>query len=377
MSAHVRWQSVGWWQWVFLLLTAGGAVASFHASVSGLGAATHLSDLIPWGLCLGLNVFCGIALAAGAFTVAAIVYVADRPDWRSVGRASLVAGTLGYVVAMLGVVANQGLGERAWWTILHGWTPRSILSGAVWTCLLLIGVLFVEFLPDWSLPLARTPWFAALRRLDVSLVILAALLAMIHQYGLNRVIRLAGPRFSPLWSSSDLSLMFYLSSISGALAVLLFASWRSRLAFGKAIPHRLMEGIARALTMTVFLYLLLRLMELMEAGLFLVLLHFSRENALLLLELSLLFCGMTSLKEHENDPDRMFMGPVLIMAGVLTNRLNTSITAIEAAVRQSYWPSWSEVLIAYSLVAIGIAGFALAVKHMRVFPEADPPEEVD
>lgn len=374
MTAHAGRVQMSTWRWALLLLTAGGAIASLRTAVYGIGSTTNLSDLIPWGLCLGLNVFCGIALAAGALTVAAAVFVSDRQDWRPVARASLITGAAGYVVAMLGVVANQDLGERAWWTILSGWTPRSIISGAAWTLLLLAGVLLIEFLPDWSLSISGSRWLPILRRLDVSLVILAATLAILHQYGLNRVIALARTRVSPLWSGSTLPLMFYLSSISGALAVLLFASWRCRIAFGKTIPTPILREVARALTIFVFLYLLLRLTGLLENGVYSGLLHFSREHALLLLEIALFFCGMMSVKEHEADPSNAVIGPALIMAGVLANRINTSITAAEAAAGQQYWPSWSEVLIAYSLVGLGIAAFALGVKHLAIFPSAGCPD---
>jgi Ni/Fe-hydrogenase subunit HybB-like protein len=168
-----------------------------------------------------------------------------------------------------------------------------------------------------------------------------------------------------------LPLMFYLSSISGALAVLLFASWRCGLAFGKTIPAPVLREVARALTITVFLYLLIRLTGLIEGGIFPVLIQFSREHALLLLEIALFFCGMMSIKEHEADPSNTFVGPALIMAGVLANRVNTSITAVETAAGQQYWPSWGEVLIAYSLVGLGIAAFVLGVKHLEIFPAAD------
>lgn len=373
MTVHAGRMQMSVWRWMILLLTTGGAIASLRGAVYGIGSTTNLSDVIPWGLCQGLNVFCGIALAAGALTVAAAALVSDRPGWRVLARASLVAGTVGYTVAMLGVVANQGLGERAWWTILSGWTPRSILSGAVWTLLLLAGALLIEFLPDGSLSVLRSCWVAILRRLAVSLVTLAAGLAILHQYGLNRIIELSGTRISPLWSGSSLPLMFYLSSISGALAVLLFASWRSRLAFGKAIPTPILRGVARALTISIFLYLLLRLTGLIESGVVPVLLNFSREHMLLLLEIAFFFCGMMSVKEHEADPSSVVIGPLLIIAGVLANRINTSITAVETAAGQQYWPSWGEVLIAYSLVGLGIAAFALGVKHLEIFPDADNP----
>jgi len=66
MSAFAGRLQLGGWRWVFLLLMTGGCLASFLAARYGLGATTRLSDVIPWGLCLGLNVFCGVALAAGA-----------------------------------------------------------------------------------------------------------------------------------------------------------------------------------------------------------------------------------------------------------------------------------------------------------------------
>ena len=93
MSAHaVRLQLSGW-RWVFLLLMAGGVAASFLAARFGLGSTTHLSDVVPWGLCLGLNVFCGIALAAGALTLASIASIIGGSEWR-VGGKSLPAGGL-------------------------------------------------------------------------------------------------------------------------------------------------------------------------------------------------------------------------------------------------------------------------------------------
>ena len=92
MSALAGRLQLGGWRWVFLLLMTGGCLASFLAARYGLGATTRLSDVIPWGLCLGLNVFCGIALAAGALTLASVASVIGGTEWRSIGRAWLLIG---------------------------------------------------------------------------------------------------------------------------------------------------------------------------------------------------------------------------------------------------------------------------------------------
>jgi Ni/Fe-hydrogenase subunit HybB-like protein len=375
MAALAGRLQLGGWRWVFLLLMAGGSLASYLAASYGLGTTTRLTDVIPWGLCLGLNVFCGIALAAGALTVASVASVIGGTEWRGIGRACLLIGSIGYLVAMLGMIAN-GPTDNNWRTLLQGWTQRSILSGAAWTVLLLALLLSIELVPQYSLRLARARWFAILQRLDLPLLILATILAVLHQFGLNRLIKLSETRFSPLWSGPSLALMFYLSSLSIAFAVLLFASWRSRLAFGKALPSSVLPTIARALTAAVFVYLVVRLMDLMERHLLLSMFSVTREGLLLLLEIVLLLVGMMWIKGSEEEPRELFFGAALIIAGVVANRLNTAITALEAGAGQDYLPRWGEFLISYSLIAAGVAGFALGVKHLSVFSEVEPLNEL-
>ncbi len=369
MSAHVSGMQLGGWRWIFLLLMVGGVVASFLAARLGLGFTTHLSNDVPWGLCLGLNVFCGLALAAGGLTLASIASVIGG-EWRVVEKASLLAGGLSYLVAMLGTVANQP-GDYYWPTLLQGWTTRSILSGALWTIAILAVLVFLEFLPQDSLRLRRARWFNVLQRLQLPLLILAAVLAVIHQFGLERLIALSGAKFSPLWAGPSLFVLFYLSSVALALAVLLLASWRSRLAFGKMLPAAVQPALARLLTAVVFVYLVIRLLDLMERGLLHSIFTTSREGLLMLLEIFLLLAGMMWMKGNENDARELFFASALIIGGVIANRLNTAITALEAGTGQNYLPRWGELLISYSLIAAGVAGFALGVKHLSVFTEAE------
>jgi lipoprotein signal peptidase len=112
-------------------------------------------------------------------------------------------------------------------------------------------------------------------------------------------------------------------------------------------------------------------MDLLQRGLFPMLFSATREGLLLLLEIAVLLIGMMWIKGNEEEPDELFFGSALIIAGVMANRLNTAITALEAGVGQNYLPRWSEFLIAYSLIAAGAAAFALGVKHMSVFSEVD------
>ncbi|MGO9432809.1 MAG: hypothetical protein ACLP00_00775 [Terracidiphilus sp.] len=371
MYAHAGRLQLSGWRGLFLLLMVGGVAAAFLGGRFGFASTTRLSDTVPGGLCLGLNVFCGIALATGALSLSSIASIIGGSQWRVVGSACLLTGSLSYVVAILGTIANQS-DDHGWQLLLRGWTQRSMVSGAAWTILILSFLLFLEFMPRHSLRVARSRWCAILSRLDLPLLILVTILAALHQYGLNRLIRLSETKFSPLWTGPSQSVQFYLSSLALALAVLLFASWRSRLAFDQGLPSAVEPSVARLLTAAVFIYLAMRLLDLMERGLLWSIFRTTREGLLILLEIVLLLAGMVWIKGNENQPRELFIGSALIMAGVIANRLNTAITALEAGMGQSYLPRWGEFLISYSLIAAGVAGFALGVKHLSVFDQVEP-----
>ena len=372
MYAHAgRFQLSGWRGFLLLLLMAGVA-AAFGGMRFGFSTTTQISDGFPSGLCSGLTVFCGIALAVGCLTLACIAKVIGGGDWRVIGRACLLAGSLSYLLAMLGAVATTADGG-SWRVWVGDWSARSMVRGAAWTVVILLLLLFIEFLPDCSLKTARKNWFAVLTRLDLPLLIFVTFLAVAHQFGLSRLIRQAEFKLSPLWTGPSLAPLFYLSSVALALAILYFASWRCFAAFHKALPAGMEPVIARLLTAVVFVYLTIRLIDLMERGLIWSIFGIARANLLVLLELVLLLCGMMWIHGSEQQPREVFIGSALIIAGVIANRLNTAITALEAGTGLSYLPSWGEFLVAYSLLAAGVAGFALAVKHFSVLAETESP----
>ena len=371
MYAHAGRFQLSGWRGLFLLLMMGGVGATFLGVRFGFSSTTELSATFPSGLCFGLNVFCGIALAVGSLTIASIASVIGGNEWRVVARACLLIGCLSYIVAILGTAASEadGGGWRVW---LGGWSARSMICGAGWTAAILGLLLFVEFLPDCSLQSSRSKWYAILSRLDLPLLILATFLAATHQFGLSRLIQLSDTKLSPLWTGPSLLPLFYLSSVALGLAMLLFASWRSFVAFRKALPETMQPVLARLVTAVVFVYLAIRLIDLMERGLLWSIFGMARANLLVLLELVLLLCGMMWIHGSEQQAREVFVGSALIIAGVIANRLNTAITALEAGTGQSYLPRWGEFLIAYSLIAAGVAGFAMGVKHFSVFAEVEP-----
>jgi Ni/Fe-hydrogenase subunit HybB-like protein len=66
----------------------------------------------------------------------------------------------------------------------------------------------------------------------------------------------------------------------------------------------------------------------------------------------------------------LYLSSVLVVLGFITNRLNVSITGMEASAGMHYIPKWTEVAVTFSIIAAGFAIFTLAVKHLPIFQEA-------
>ena len=70
----------------------------------GLGAVTNLSDAAPWGLWIGFDVMSGVALAAGGFVLAGIVYIFGLERYRPFVRAAILTALLGYAAVAVGLL---------------------------------------------------------------------------------------------------------------------------------------------------------------------------------------------------------------------------------------------------------------------------------
>jgi len=65
----------------------------------------------------------------------------------------------------------------------------------------------------------------------------------------------------------------------------------------------------------------------------------------------------------------------MVLFGFVANRLNVSITGLEASQGTHYIPKWPEVMITFSLISVGFAIFRMAALHLPLFVEPKPVEE--
>ena len=110
---------ITFWRAVFAVLMLAGAYATYLRARYGLGGVTNLNDQFPWGIWIGFDILCGVGLAAGGFTLVAIVHIFNVERFsRSSGRRFL---------------RHSSVMCWWWWRCCSTWGGRTG-SGTRWCC---------------------------------------------------------------------------------------------------------------------------------------------------------------------------------------------------------------------------------------------------
>ncbi len=371
----------GFWTGVAALLFVGFLAVTILRFTKGLGAVTNLSDQFPWGLWIGFDLLCGVGLAAGAFTLTAVVHLFNLKRFEPIVRPTILTGFLGYAFVIVALLLDLGQPWRIWHAIIY-WNPHSVMFEVAWCVMLYTTVLAVEFSP---VVFERFGFHAPARlihRLITPLVILGVILSTLHQSSLGSLYLIVPSKLHPLWYSPMLPLHFYISAIGAGIGMVVLESYLSKRAFHRHLEMDLLEPLARGMVVALGIYGLMRIQAIARNHAFGTLWSFGYEAKMFLLEFSLLVIlpvALMSFRRLRTDPDWLVGGAFMAVLGFVMNRLNVSITGMEAASGVRYLPSAMEVIVSLGLVATGMAVFALAVRLFPIFPEgpvdaARPPD---
>jgi Ni/Fe-hydrogenase subunit HybB-like protein len=359
---------ITFWRAIFAAILLGGLYATYLRVFYGLGGVTNLSDKFPWGLWIAFDVMCGVGLAAGGFTLVAIVHIFAIERYKPVLRPAILTAFLGYVLVVVGLLYDLGRPDRLWHPLVM-WNPRSVMFEVAWCVTLYTTVLFLEFLPvvfekfGWHKPME---W---IHRISVPLMILGVLLSTLHQSSLGSLFLIVPEKLYPLWYSPILPLLFYVSSIAVGLAMTIFESWHSSRAFGRALELPLLASLARVLAVVLSVYLWIRFLDLSHRHVWDVLLRNRIETWLFALEIALMLVPMVLLYQVRirMQPGKLYACAVMVVFGFIANRLNVGTTGLEAGSGTHYFPRWSEVAVTLSIVASGFAIFRLIAGYFPIF----------
>jgi Ni/Fe-hydrogenase subunit HybB-like protein len=361
----------GFWSAVCAILFLAFCAVTVLRFTKGLGAVTHLSDKFPWGIWIGFDLLCGVGLAAGAFTLTAVVHLFNLKRFEPIVRPTILTGFLGYAFVIVALLLDLGQPWRIWHAIVY-WNPHSVMFEVAWCVMLYTTVLAVEFSP---VVFERFGFHAPARiihRLITPLVILGVILSTLHQSSLGSLYLIVPSKLHPLWYSPMLPLHFYISAIGAGIGMVILESYLSGRAFGRHLEMDLLEPLARGMVVALGIYGLMRLQAISRNHAFGTIRDFGYEGQMFLVEFTLgviLPVVLMSFRRLRTNPNWLVGGAFLAVLGFVMNRLNVSITGMEAASGTRYLPSGGEIIVSLGLVATGMAVFAFAVRTFPIFPE--------
>jgi Ni/Fe-hydrogenase subunit HybB-like protein len=365
----------GFWTYLFGLIVAAGAVVTVLRYWKGLGNVTNLSDKFPWGLWIGFDVLCGVALAAGGFTITAAVYVFNLKRFKPIVRPTVLTAFLGYVLVAVGLMYDLGKPWNIWHPIIM-WNPRSPMFEVGWCVMLYLTVLALEFS---GIVFEKLGWKKALavqHAATVPLVIAGAIISTLHQSSLGTFYLITPGKLHPLWYTPLIPWMFYFSAIAGGLAMMIVESRLSSRALGRGLEMPLLRSIGKALLVALAFYATVRLADMARLGVIGEIFTGSRESRFFLLEMAIgVFIPMAllALPAVRRNTERLYGAALMVVIGLVVNRLNVSLTGFEGSQGGHYVPTIAEGIISLMLVGVGVTVFTLAVRYLPIMEKVEEP----
>jgi formate dehydrogenase iron-sulfur subunit len=411
--------------WVLLLLMAYGGVSLVARFALGLGGSTHLSNTYPWGLWILFDLV-WIAVAAGAFAMAAVIYVFQRKDLYGLGRTAVLMGLLSYSFVTVTLVADLGLPWHFYALALNA-PEHSAMFEVSWCVGLYVTILLLEFLPvpleHWGFQPIVAAWrrwngayvaaavtlfiylmsrnvlyaaataviFGALawmfrardeRAEPIMLAIAAVTLSTMHQSSLGSLYLLMPNMLAPQWWSPTMPVSFFLSSIAaGTALVILIDMWIAK-AWRRPLEIARLASVGQIAFWALLVYLVFRLGDMairgQLSGAFAGRLGLAFAAEVLLGGvLPLILLARKSLRRRA---DVLCVASLLAVTGVAYNRMNVVLFAMTFRGRmpwgapESYLPSIVEWGVSIGLIAATIFLFGLAARLMPVLSKAQPAE---
>jgi menaquinone reductase, integral membrane subunit len=391
-----------WLAWLaFLgLFLATGAFAGALVLWKGL-SITNLTDFVPWGLWITIDLS-SIALAAGAFSLCAAVYLIGLKRYQPIARTATFIGLIGYSMAMLCLFMDIGRPFKFWQALIY-WNPHSLLWEVTMCVILYFSVLTLESLPiiaKWEWLGTRFPKLtekmSQIHHFAPYLAIAGLFLSSLHQSSLGAAYGVLKAR--PFWYKPEMSVLFMLSAIVGGVSLTLFASMlASRLTNKARINDGLIERLSHFVGWALVAYFYWRFWDTLSMtytyepgrteGLHLLTsgpLAFNFWMGEILLGIVVPMILLLNRKTRMNRFWRM-AALLMVVGGVVAYRWDINLSGALIVLSYlpgqptvsyaSYTPSLVEWATGLGVIAYGFLAFSLGVRYLRVVDHRYTEEE--
>lgn len=350
----------------------------------GLGSVSNLSDATPWGIWKGLNVVPGIALAGGGFVVTAIIYIMRREEFHRYAKVSVLLAFLGYLTAATALVVELGLPWMVWHPIIY-WQHHSALFEISWCVMLYLTVLFLEFIP---VPLEETGRLAGIRKFltkyKIVLVFLGVMISTLHQSSLGTLFLIIPEKLHPLWYSSLLPILFFVSAVATGPLMLILAVLTISHLYRKPLENDILSKLGFASMIVLAIYGLIRLIDIGVEGKFAIAFDGSWQSAVFWIEI-VLFVGLPVLllviPRWRRSTPALWLATTSAVLGMGLDRANIAgVMLVQTG--EIYLPTMYEIMISLGILAAAILVFLFCLERYKIWevkwedprekPEASP-----
>jgi Ni/Fe-hydrogenase subunit HybB-like protein len=340
----------------------------------GLGPSTNLTDTNPWGIWIGVDVLCGIALAAGGLVIGAMYYLFGMTQYHHFIRPAILTSLLGYLFAVFALLFDLGRYYRLPYPMVVSYGFASVMFLIAWHFALYIIVLLIEWSPalfEWLNMKKAREWF---NRLAVWATAIGVIVAAGHQAALGALFLVTPGKLHPLWYSELLPVYFLLSAVIAGLSMVVVESTLTHRIFSKQVENidnavfdRLTINLGKGASAALFTYFFLKLFGLAhdETWVFLNTFYgylFFVEILVFVLLPAFLF----AYGARYGNVQITRWTALLTVAGIILNRVNTSVIVFNWKATERYYPLWTEVVISIGIITIEILVFRFIVNRMAI-----------
>jgi Ni/Fe-hydrogenase subunit HybB-like protein len=205
--------------------------------------------------------------------------------------------------------------------------------------------------------------------------ILGVVLSFMHQSSLGATMILAPTKIDPLWWTPILPLLFLLSAITVGYPMVIVESMIASRSFGKRPEIELLSSLARFIVFTLGIYISAKIFDWVvrdQVGRL-----FSGNTVSILCLIEFLFGAVVPFfmllsSNIRRNPRLLFLSALLIVLGVVFNRINVYLTAYTPPFAQTvYFPSFSEISLTVGMIAGLMLMYRVIVMIFPVIPQGE------
>ncbi len=361
------------------MILLAGLVLTILRFTQGIGAVTNLDNTNPWGLWIGFDLLCGVALAAGGYVTSSACYIFGLKRFHSAVRPAILTAFLGYALVVFALHFDVGRPWKLPYPIFVSQGTSSLLFEVGLCVFLYLTVLFIEWTP------AAFEWlgFKNLRnwvvRLTLLLTIFGVVLSTLHQSSLGALFMIAPSKLHPLWYSGYLHVYFFISSMFAGMSMVIFEGTLAH----RWLHHKMDEthlkeadgvvlGFGKAAAFVMMGYVGIKIIGLAVDHQW----HYLTTGwgAWFLVELVgfVLFPAILyGVGAREKNLTFIRIAAVWTVLGIILNRLNISVIAFNWHLpsAERYVPSFMEVGTTIFIVTLGVVVYRFIATRMPILHE--------